>query len=256
MFHFWSGFVKVQIYDKKRDGDLDEEGGVISAFVLFDAPQHALMARDRLQDYIFDRSRNTSLRVNIAMKNLVLSRQEQDEFSRQSHPPAPQPPPPPSPYPDYYGMVREWSPYVAPPPLPGAFHPYHPPASRSPRSPADYDHGRRRDRDRSRDRTHHDRGDRSDGPDRSEGRPSHPQTPINTLFVSGLDGLSDEDLLNLLQTSAAGYKNHKRAQDRQGQQVAFIEFESISHAEQAIPILQGHSLQASFAKNPLNQRKR
>jgi len=245
MFHFWSGFIKVQLYDKKRDGDLEnEEGGVISAFVLFDAPQHALMARDRLQDYTFDRSRNQTLRVNIAMKNLVLSRQEQDEFGRQSHQPTPQPPPP-TPYPDYYGMVREWSPYAPPPPLPGAYHPYQAPAPRSPRSPVDYDHSRRRERPRP-------RGTRTDGAD----RPSQPQTPINTLFLSGLDGLSDEDLLNLLQTSAAGYKNHKRAQDRQGQQVAFVEFESIANAEQAIPILQGHSLQASFAKNPLNQRKR
>jgi len=236
MFHFWPGFLKAQLYDKKRDADpdTDDGGGYVSAFILFDNPHNAVVAKDRLQNYIFDNDRRITLRVNIAMKNLVLSRQELDDISgRHTH--APPPPPPP---PDYYGM-REWSPY-APPPPPPPYHPYMPPVPRSRSPPVE-----RRSSTR--------RPSSSNGPP-SHGPPSH--SPINTIFVSSMDGISDNDFLSMLQSSCSGFKNHKMTSDRQGQRVAFVEFDSVSHAEEAIPILQGQNLQASFAKNPLNRRAR
>jgi len=224
MFHFWPGFLKVQLYDKKRDADpeADENGGTLSAFILFDNPHNAVIAKDRLQNYIFDYERRTTLRVNIAMKNLVLTRQEADELGRIT----PEPPPPP---PDYYGM-RQWSPYAPPPPPPPPYHPYMPPAPPRSRSPPIE---RRQSTRRP---------------------PSH--GPINTLFVSSMEGMSDNDFLSMLQSSCSGFKNHKMTTDRQGQRVAFVEFDSVSHAEEAVPILQGQNLQASFAKNPLNRRAR
>jgi len=227
MFHFWPGFLKAQLYDKSHGADPDSDdggGSSISAFILFDTPHNAVIAKDRLQNYVFDTERKITLRVNIAMKNLVLTRQEADEIGRIT----PEPPPPP---PDYYGM-RQWSPYAPPPPPPPHYHhPYMQPVPRSRSPPVER-------RSSTRDRR----------------PPSH--GPINTLFISNMNGFSDSDFLSMLQSSCSGFRNHKMTTDRQGQRVSFVEFDSVSHAEEAIPILQGQSLQASFAKNPLNRRAR
>lgn len=107
MFAFCDGFVKVQLYDQKGP----QEGGgaatttttsgastppaattttvaggpapltFFGAFILFDSPAQAIFARDRLHGMVFDAAAQppTILQARLALKNLYLSREENEQ---------------------------------------------------------------------------------------------------------------------------------------------------------------------------------
>lgn len=113
MFTFCPGFIKAQLYDQLKSPHNTAEGqqnpssnGQASnghgesavtpaapndglthfgAFILFDSPHAALLARDRLNGHVFDSSSTPAvvLQARIAVKNLYLSREEQAEIEKQ-----------------------------------------------------------------------------------------------------------------------------------------------------------------------------
>jgi hypothetical protein len=81
--------------------------------------------------------------------------------------------------------------------------------------------------------------------------------PCSTLFLSRLTGITDDDLALMLQQSCIGLRQHKFTQDKRGERVAFVDFDSVDQAGHAMAVLQGHrGMQCSYARNPLNQRTR
>jgi hypothetical protein len=80
--------------------------------------------------------------------------------------------------------------------------------------------------------------------------------PIDTLFLSRLDGLEENSLLEFIKKFCPGYKDHKLTNDKKGNMVAFIAFQSTDLATKAKQILDGYqNIQADYSKNSLNQRK-
>jgi hypothetical protein len=80
--------------------------------------------------------------------------------------------------------------------------------------------------------------------------------PCSTLFLSRLTGITDDELAGMLQ-SYHGLRQHKFTQDKRGERVAFVDFDSVDQASHAMSNLQSHrGMQCSYARNPLNQRTR
>jgi hypothetical protein len=79
LFYFFPGFIKVQLYDQARDKDLPQPvaGGsgmtYFGCFALFDSPQMAVEARDRVQGMTFDQNAHPNpwmLQCKLAHKNV------------------------------------------------------------------------------------------------------------------------------------------------------------------------------------------
>jgi len=247
----------VQLYEgkarrnrQKPEQELLENPEDIStnAFVLFDSHHNALMAKNKLDYHIFDQLTSQTIRVNLAEKNLILSRQEAERIG----PRRPEGPPPEF-YPPSVVMPPSgpWSYEAAPPPptlnpFPTSFPPpsyipspsYVPTPSYIPPPPTTTTPRKRH-------------------PDNNGtfGKQRTVYPPINTLFISNIDQYEDSTFIALMQT-CEGFKEHKLTYDaRVGAKIGFVEFATIQQAEEAMSILQAKGINAAFAKNPLNKRK-
>lgn len=82
MFAFAPGFLKCSMYDQTGNPKNKYPEGSLGAFVLFETPQAALQASQRLDGYVFDRE-NPSMAVacRIAMKNLMMGRHEEEQLT-------------------------------------------------------------------------------------------------------------------------------------------------------------------------------
>lgn len=234
MFFFWPGFLKCSLYTKD---------GKTNAFALFDTPTYALDARNRLDGYIFDEASGSgvTLVTKMAMKNLVLTREEAAKmqglgrgYVQQPGPGYPQPPPrgaPQMPYgapPAHMDYGAPSNPYAAYPQMPQ--QPFVPQPASNFGAPRGF------------------------GAPRASRTVATPNPPCATLFLAKIEAITDADLLSLLEHSCAGYKAHKFSVDRSGQRVGFVEFNSVESATSNMHFLTSQGIQAAYARNELNRR--
>jgi len=235
MFYFWPGFMKVAIWRK------DEK---TNAFVLFESSQAAVDARDRLARYVFDAEQDCVLHTKLALKNLVLTRDERMAINEQR----------------MKSGAESYS-YQQPQPWAGGFHPGME-APLYPQYGQEHAYGNfGAFGGAAQAQTYAPYGgapsQQRTGFNRGASRPRrHSNAPCNTLFLAKIDSLTDEALIQHIRMNCTGYKDHKFAQDRSGQRVAFFEFQSVENATESLASINGHQgIQAAFAKNSLNQRR-
>lgn len=234
MFYFWPGFMKCSIWRKEEK---------TNAFVLFETSQAAIDARDRLARYVFDSEQECVLHTKLALKNLVLTRDERVAINEQRMKSGAAG--------DYYQQQQpqQW----------GAFHPGMAPEA-YPQYTQDqaaaaygaYAYGQQQQ--------YNPYGTAARGAGGfNRGAPRsrrHSNLPCNTLFLAKIESLTEEAIIQFIRMNCTGYKDHKFAQDRSGQRVAFFEFTSIENATESLTTINGHQgIQAAFAKNSLNQRR-
>jgi hypothetical protein len=255
MFTFNAGFLKAQLYDQsKKSGeeetDQQQSNFSMGAFVLFETHQDALVAKERLAGHMFDVELQATLQSRLAMKNLVLTREERElHVKRRRVQQLPQIPIDMRNNPYFPAMSNVYDPYRQQaalqsfphsipqpegsylPAMPGGGNPFIPHAL-----PQFSDNGF------------------GGGFKPSNAGRNYEQ--CNTLFLSRFDMLPFTDLLQHLTSNCPGFKDHKVINDSRGQQVCFVEFEGPELAAAAMPALETLGVRVSFAKNPLNKRSR
>ncbi|XP_042375731.1 RNA-binding protein with multiple splicing-like [Zingiber officinale] len=224
-------------------------------FALFSTAQHALAAKDAIQDLVFDSDMDSVLHTEMAKKNLFVKRAVGSESSSldQSkrlrtagdytthagyatppfHPPPPPPPPPPP--------VWATPSYIASHP-PATYDPYggYPIPQVAMPTPAPMP-----------------------APNRyAPVQNTKDNPPCNTLFIGNLGENVNEEEVKALFSVQSGFKQMKILRQERNT-VCFIEFEDVVSAKNVHQNLQGALLASSgrggmriqFSKNPFGRRK-
>ncbi|XP_010928627.1 uncharacterized protein [Elaeis guineensis] len=214
-------------------------------FALFSSPQHAVAAKNALQDLVFDAETNSVLHTEMAKKNLFVKRVANSssvdqskrlrtggDYNYASYPTPPfHPPPPPPVYgtPGYMAPSAPYDPYGGYP-VPQVSMPTPAPMP----APSGY----------------------------SPIQNTKDNPPCNTLFIGNLgENVNEEELGGLLSVQP-GYKQMKILRQERNT-VCFIEFDDVNSAITVHQNLQGAVLPSSgrggmriqFSKNPFGRRK-
>jgi RNA recognition motif-containing protein len=277
--------------ENNNDSSTDTQGQPLAAFALFDTPNNALDARDRLDGYQFHT--NHILTVNLALKNLFLTKDEERDLAiKQAHyfarrragitsdgaptsvPPMAgydhhrYPPSAAAPYPSYMvpgaaptvgGVAPPYPPYGAYPAgaaaYPGAPIP---PYGAVPTYPGYYDPANPASMAAAAPSPSGAASGSNSGADSSNAPSSNTSNqPTTTLFIARMDSFSNETILELLRnTFGKTLRDHKFIVDRQNQRICFVDFDSVESAIAAMNRMQGYQgLHVAFSKNPLGVRK-
>lgn len=233
MFYFWPGFLKVSLWRKEDK---------VNAFVLFDSSQAAVDGKERLTNYSFDAEQNSVLHTKMALKNVILSRDERNAINQERSARG-------QPSTDYDYQQAQWGQgYVPGMGQDASMYAYA--QEQGGYAYGNYDNANVY-------APYGNQSSSSSGMSRGQPRARKAANPpCNTLFLAKIDALTEEALIQFIRMSCTGYKDHKVAQDRSGQNVGFFEFTSVEHATESLSVINGHQgIQAAFARNSLNQKR-